>query len=81
MFPALWGSKEGFAMKIVRDILNVKGTDVWRVEPDATVFDALQLMAEKEVGALVVTENDKVVGIISERDIIRALAKDGHNCL
>jgi len=53
-------------MKTVRDILNVKGTDVWCVDPDATVFDALQRMAEKEVGALVVTEGAQVVGLISD---------------
>ncbi len=55
-------------MKSVRDILKVKGTDVWCVEPDATVFDALQRMAEKEIGALVVTQGARVVGLISERE-------------
>jgi CBS domain-containing protein len=66
-------------MKTVRDILNVKGTDVWRVGPEATVFDALQLMAEKEVGALVVTENDRVVGIISEREYARKVILQGRS--
>ena len=55
-------------MQTIRDILKVKGTDVWCVEPDATVFDALRRMAEKEVGALVVTEGAQVVGLISERE-------------
>ena len=58
-------------MKTVRDILEVKGHDVWRVPFEATVFDALQLMAEKEVGALVVVDGPKPVGIISERDYAR----------
>lgn len=64
-------------MKTVRDILKVKGTDVWRVEPDATVFAALQRMAEKEVGALVVMEGDQVVGLISERDYARKVFLHG----
>ena len=64
-------------MKTVRDILNVKGVDVWRVDPNATVFDALQLMAEKEVGALVVMEGFRVVGIVSERDYARKVILHG----
>ena len=64
-------------MKTVRDILKVKGADVWCVEPDATVFDALQRMAEKEVGALVVMEGTQVVGLISERDYARKIILHG----
>ena len=64
-------------MKTVRDILKVKGNDVWCVEPDATVFDALQRMAEKEVGALVVTQGAQVVGLISERDYARKVILHG----
>ena len=58
-------------MKTVRDIMRDKGGEVWRISPGATVFEALQLMAEKNVGALVVTEGEEVVGIISERDYTR----------
>lgn len=64
-------------MQTVRDILKAKGTDVWRVEPDATVFDALQRMAEKEVGALVVMQGEQVVGLISERDYARKIILHG----
>lgn len=64
-------------MKSVRDILKVKGTEVWCVEPDATVFDALRRMAEKEVGALVVTEGAQVVGLISEREYARKVVLQG----
>ncbi len=64
-------------MKSVRDILKVKGTDVWCVEPDATVFDALRRMAEKEVGALVVTEGAQVVGLITEREYARKVVLQG----
>jgi CBS domain-containing protein len=60
-------------MKTVRDVLNVKGHEVWKVDLDATVFDALRLMAAKEVGALVVMDGDKIAGIISERDYARKI--------
>jgi CBS domain-containing protein len=58
-------------VKTVRDILEVKGHNVWRVPLEATVFDALRLMAEKEVGALVVVDGPTPAGIISERDYAR----------
>ncbi len=61
-------------MKTVREILQNKGNQVWSVSPDTTVFNALQLMAEKNVGALIVTESEKVVGIMSERDYARKVA-------
>jgi CBS domain-containing protein len=61
-------------MKKVRDILEVKGRDVWSIGPDASVFDALKLMAEKDVGALVVLDSGNLVGIISERDYARKIA-------
>jgi CBS domain-containing protein len=66
-------------MRTVREILKVKGTEVWRVNPDATVFEALQRMAEKEVGALVVTEGVQVVGLVSERDYARKVALLGRS--
>jgi CBS domain-containing protein len=58
-------------MKTVRDILEAKGREVWSVEPGVTVFDALRLMAEKEIGALTVMDGERLVGIISERDYAR----------
>lgn len=58
-------------MKTVKDILKVKGRDVWVIEPDASIYDALKLMADKKVGALVVMEGTRVTGIISERDYAR----------
>ncbi|MEW5960859.1 MAG: CBS domain-containing protein [Chloroflexota bacterium] len=66
-------------MKTVEDILKVKGQNVWAIAPDATVYNALQLMAEKEVGALVVVENERVVGIISERDYARKIILRGRS--
>ena len=58
-------------MPTVNQILNAKGNQVWSVEPETPVFDALKLMAEKDVGALLVRKQDKVVGLISERDYAR----------
>jgi CBS domain-containing protein len=64
-------------MKTVGDILKVKGSQVWCVAPDATVFEALQRMAEKEVGALVVAQHTQVVGLISEREYARKVVLQG----
>jgi CBS domain-containing protein len=61
----------------VRHLLLVKGTDVWSVSPDSMVYDALRIMAEKDVGALLVLEHDKVVGIFSERDYARRVILEG----
>ncbi len=58
-------------MKIVKDILRVKGSNVYSTTPDATVYDALKLMAEKNIGALLVLEGEKIAGLISERDYTR----------
>ena len=61
----------------VSEILYHKGGNVWTVSPNATVFEAIQLMADKNVGALLVTENDQLVGILSERDYTRKVALRG----
>ena len=58
-------------MITVSQLLRAKGRDVWYIAPDACVIDALKLMADKEVGALVVLEGETLVGIISERDYAR----------
>lgn len=58
-------------MTIVKQLLHQKGGQVWTINPDAKVYEALQMMADKNVGALVVVENNRVVGIISERDYAR----------
>ena len=61
----------------ISEILTRKGTTVWSISPDATVFEAILMMAEKNVGALLVTENHKLVGIISERDYSRKVVVKG----
>lgn len=58
-------------MKTVSHILDAKGHDVFEVAPDASVLDALQIMADENVGALVVMEDGNLVGIVSERDYAR----------
>lgn len=61
-------------MTIVADILKSKADHtVHTIGPSATVFDAVKLMAEKNIGALVVTQDDRVVGIVSERDYARKI--------
>jgi CBS domain-containing protein len=64
-------------MKTVRDLLKQKGRDVWAVAPDSTVYDALALMAEKNIGALIVREAGRPVGIFSERDYARQVILKG----
>ncbi len=61
----------------INEILSQKGAAVWMVPPDATVFDAIQMMADKNVGALLVTDQGKLLGIISERDYTRKVAIKG----
>lgn len=58
-------------MNTVRHILQVKGDDLWTITPDTTVYDALRLMADKDVGALLVMDSGRLVGILSERDYAR----------
>ena len=64
-------------MTTVRQILETKGREIWSVAPDATVYDAIKLMADKNVGALMVLEGDQLRGIISERDYARKVILKG----
>jgi CBS domain-containing protein len=64
-------------MRSVKDILEEKGTQVYAVSPDAKVYEALQIMADKNVGALMVIEGDTVAGLISERDYARKIVLKG----
>jgi CBS domain-containing protein len=65
----------------VKDILRVKGNTILSVAPDTIIFDALYLMGEKNVGALLVMENEKLVGIFSERDYARKIILKGRTSL
>ncbi|WP_043097262.1 CBS domain-containing protein [Kallotenue papyrolyticum] len=64
-------------MKTLNLLLQKKGRQVWSVTPDATVFDALRLMADKGIGAVLVMDGERVVGILSERDYARKVALEG----
>lgn len=66
-------------MKTVRQILDHKGYKVHSVAPDATVYDALQTMANHEIGALVVLEGAEIAGILSERDYARKVILKGRS--
>jgi CBS domain-containing protein len=67
-------------MQRVRDLLKSKTKEVWSISPKSTVFEALKIMGEKEIGALMVMDKkDKVVGIITERDYARKVILKGKN--
>ena len=66
-------------MTIVNQILRNKGQQVWSVAPDDTVYDALALMADKNIGAVLVMEDEQVVGIFSERDYARKVVLRGRS--
>lgn len=61
-------------MSLVRDLLNKKGHDVATVERDATVFDAIRLMNERRIGAVVVMQDGRIAGIFTERDVMNRVA-------
>ena len=64
-------------MTLISQILKAKGGKTWTVSPNTTVYDALSLMAQKDIGALVVVENDTVIGLFSERDYARKVILQG----
>ena len=64
-------------MKTVNQLLKGKGADIWSANPQMTVYEALELMAEKNVGALIVLEGEKLTGIFSERDYARKVILKG----
>jgi len=66
-------------MQTVQQLLGEKGHKVWSIPPDAWVYDAVALMAEKEIGALMVIENGRVVGLVSERDYARKVILKGRS--
>lgn len=68
-------------MITVRQILRDKGHDIWSIAPEATVYQALQLMAEKNVGALMVLDGETLVGILSERDYARQVILKGKSSM
>ena len=66
-------------MKSARQLLEAKGSDVWSIHPDAAVYDAIKVMADRGVGALMVLDGGAVVGVISERDYARKVILEGRH--
>jgi len=64
-------------MNTVRDLIRKKGSQVYSIRPEATVLEALKIMAEKNTGALLVMERNQVMGILSERDCVRKVELAG----
>lgn len=64
-------------MKSITQLLDSKGRQVWSVGPESSVLDALARLAEKDIGALLVMEGDRLVGIFSERDYARKVILEG----
>ena len=62
-------------MTTVRDLLKIKGNEVWTIPPATSVLDTLKFMAKKDVGALLVLDANEIVGVISERDFVRSIAQ------
>lgn len=68
-------------MASVKQLLEAKGHDVWSISPDASVYDAIKMMADKEIGALVVKRGGSLVGVLSERDYARKVVLQGRSSM
>jgi len=66
-------------VKTIKDLLGNKGQEIWSVGPDTTVYEAIELMADKGVGALMVLDEERPAGIISERDYARKVILQGRS--
>ncbi len=66
-------------MKTVNQLLANKGRQVYSIHPESSVFEAVQMMADREVGALVVMDGEQLVGILSERDYARKVILQGRS--
>jgi len=63
----------------VSAVLKRKGEIIWSIAPNATVYDALAVMAEKGIGSLLVTDGNKLIGLLSERDYARKVILKGRS--
>jgi len=64
-------------MTTIVEVLKTKGARIWSIAPDATVYDAIKMMADKSIGGLLVKQRSKVVGIVTERDYTRKVILKG----
>jgi CBS domain-containing protein len=69
--------ENGGRMKTIEFVMKLKGEEIWTITPDTSVFDALKIMAEKDIGAMPVLDGTKLVGIFSERDYARKVILKG----
>src|SRR3546814_13080164 len=72
---------DGRRAMLVADIIKSKGNAVVTAPPSLPIAEALRLLAEKRIGSILILDRDSVAGILSERDIVRALAREGSACL
>lgn len=68
-------------MILVRELLEKKGHEVWSVTPESSVYDAIHLMDEKDIGSVAVLDGDRMVGIFTERDYARKLLLMGRSSM
>src|SRR5690606_8780334 len=73
------GARRGRDMAMLSQLLDAKGSNVYSVSPDASVLDAIRLMAERHIGAVVVMEGSRLAGILSERDYARKVVLMGRS--
>lgn len=66
-------------MRTVRQLLEAKAHEIYAISPDAPVIDAIRLMAEKRIGAVLVMEGSRLAGILSERDYARKIVLQGRS--
>ncbi|MAF82612.1 MAG: CBS domain-containing protein [Gammaproteobacteria bacterium] len=66
-------------MRRIKELLASKGDSIWSVGPDQSVYEAIHLLAEKEIGALAVMDGDRLIGIVSERDYARQIILKGRS--
>lgn len=66
-------------MKLVKHLLEEKGNEIWSIEPHRSVLDAIKMMAEKGIGALLVMDGEQLTGILSERDYARKVILQGRS--
>ena len=65
-------------MKLVKHLLDAKGRHIISISPEASVFDAIKLMADKAIGSLIVMDDDNLVGIVTEREKRKSERQDLH---
>jgi CBS domain-containing protein len=64
-------------MYTIRDLLEIKGDEVWSIEPEADAYEALQIMADKDIGSVLVIDDDRLLGIVTEKDFARRVVLRG----